>query len=102
MFAVFFLYLDHHKPLGWIVEEVMGFLDVDPVSSMSYFELFLQEAATRGYECRAVILNADIWAQVNRPRLNIAVWARSWAARAPPTRLSAASTTSSPTGRCSH
>ena len=71
VFLTFYDYLDNHRPKGWIVEEVMGFLAVDPVSGMSFLELFLQEASRRGYTCRVVKQNANVWADVKRPRLYI-------------------------------
>jgi site-specific DNA-cytosine methylase len=66
----FLYYLSIRKPLGFILEEVLGFLKKDPVTGRRWVDLFLAQVNKLGYAATAIRLGADPWiSDVSRDRL---------------------------------
>ena len=69
LFEKVFVYLQSRVPRGFVMEEVDGMKDIDPVSQKPYAVLFMEHTASLGFSTRCVEINAAAWGPVPRPRL---------------------------------
>lgn len=68
-FDLFFSFLDKHDIAGFIIEEVIGFNDVEATTGQRPLECFVALARQRNFAVQVLVLNAEDWAQVPRQRL---------------------------------
>ena len=64
-----FDYFDAVRPLGFILEEVLGFQDKDPETQVPYIVSFMEARTARGYATRSAISDHASHTFLPRPRV---------------------------------